>query len=96
MVLIFNPGTTTENRNQKVYGNFLVIKPIYRYPSFMKDHQSVNPILKSQRRTVVPKHKQQNPLKIEKIKSKSVIHINGQSAVDFKKISLLERLLYGW
>jgi hypothetical protein len=40
--------------------------------------------LKSRRRTVVPKRKQQNPLKIEKIKSKSVTHINGQSAVDFK------------
>jgi hypothetical protein len=51
--------------------------------------------LKSQRRTVVPERKQQNPLKIEKISSKSVTHINGQSAVDLK-ISLIERLLYGW
>jgi len=41
--VIFNPGTTTEkkNRNQKVYDNFPVIKSIYRYPSFMKDRQSV-------------------------------------------------------
>jgi hypothetical protein len=41
MVLIFNPGTTTENRNQQVNVNFPTIKSSYRYPSFMKDRQSV-------------------------------------------------------